>query len=85
MGTKSPLGIGDHSRIYGTIVDKNCRIGSHVLTANDSAVVETDLQHPTCVIRDSIPIIVKSGHLPDGWTLGDFVAEQEQERHRSAD
>ena len=84
-GAKPPLGIGDHSRIYGTIVDKNCRIGCHVLTANDSGVVETDLQHPTCVVRDSIPIIVKSGQLPDGWTLNDFMAEQEKAKRPSAD
>ncbi|MEE2827504.1 MAG: glucose-1-phosphate adenylyltransferase [Planctomycetota bacterium] len=84
-GATPPLGIGDHSRIYGTIVDKNCRIGCHVLTANDSGVVETDLQHPTCVIRDSIPIIVKSGQLPDGWTLNDFMVEQQKGKRPSAD
>lgn len=75
-GATLPLGIGDNSKIHGAIVDKNCRIGSNVLTSNDVHVVETDLQHPTCVIRDGIPIIVKGGELHDGWTLTDFLARQ---------
>ena len=69
----TPLGIGHNSVIDGAIIDKNCRIGSEVSISNLNQTVETDLNHPTCVIRDSIPIITKGGELKQGWKLSEFL------------
>ncbi|MCH2178347.1 MAG: glucose-1-phosphate adenylyltransferase [Mariniblastus sp.] len=71
----TPLGIGTDSLIDGAIIDKNCRIGSGVSISNLSQTIETDLNHPTCVIRDSIPIITKGGELKHGWNLNEFLKQ----------
>ncbi len=64
-----PIGIGRESEIVGAIVDKNCRIGGGVRIANDSGIDESDPAHPQCVIRDGIPVVIKSVTLPDAWHL----------------
>ncbi len=64
-----PMKIGDGSIIEGAIVDKNVCIGKNVRVINTLKREETDLDHPICVIRDGIPIIVKNATLPDGWDL----------------
>ncbi len=65
---RPPIGIGDGSTIDGAIVDKDCRIGRHVVIANKTAVVEREVSE-YCMIHDGIPVIVKSATLPDGWQL----------------
>ena len=62
------VGIGAGSLIQGAIVDKNCRIGREVRVANEKQLDASD-QHDTCLIRDGIPVVVKDGILPDGWSL----------------
>jgi glucose-1-phosphate adenylyltransferase len=64
-----PMRVGAGSIIEGAIVDKNVCIGKNVRVINTSKREETDLDHPICVIRDGIPIIVKNATLPDGWDL----------------
>ncbi len=64
-----PMGIGDKSYIDGAIIDKDCRIGCGVRIVNEQNRDETELGHPVCTIRDSIPIIIKNSVLPDGWDL----------------
>lgn len=66
---EAPMVIGDGSIIQGAIIDKNVCIGNNVRVINESNREETDLDHPVCVIRDGIPIIVKNAVLPDGWDL----------------
>lgn len=61
--------IGEGSVIDGAIVDKNISMGKGVRIVNDSKRVETNLEHPVCVIRDSIPIVIKNSVLADGWDL----------------
>jgi glucose-1-phosphate adenylyltransferase len=63
-----PLGIGEGSFISGAILDKNCRLGRNVRVENTAGLNESDDKDP-CVIRDGIPIVIKNGVLPDGWTL----------------
>ncbi len=67
--TDIPLGIGEGTIIEGSIVDLDCRIGKNVRIVNGKERTQTDLDHPTCVVRDGIPIVVKKSILPDGWTL----------------
>ena len=71
--TDIPLGIGENSIIEGSIVDLDCRIGKNVRIINGKNRDDTSLDHPICVIRDGIPILIKKSILPDGWTLDDEV------------
>lgn len=63
-----PMGIGSGSYIEGAILDKNCRIGKNVRIANERNVEERG-DEEACIIRESIPVVVKGGVLPDGWKL----------------
>ena len=36
---------------------------------NASGRMDTSHDHPKCVIRDGIPIVMKNVTLPDGWDL----------------
>ncbi len=63
-----PVGIGSGSRIINAILDKNCQVGENVVVENKSGVEECD-DHAPCCIRDGIPIVMKGGILPDGWTM----------------
>lgn len=63
------VGIGSGSRIIGAIVDKNCRVGQNVHIENESKITDTNVDHPVCVIRDGIPVLIKNCQLPDNWTL----------------
>lgn len=73
VDTDIPLGIGEGTIIDGAIVDLDCRIGKNVRIINSKKQQETNLDHPTCVIRDGIPIIIKKAILNDGWTLDDEI------------
>lgn len=64
--------IGANSRIDGCILDKNCVIGQGVELVN-SGIENSDVNHPLCVIRDGIPVVLKGAHIPDGWKLADNV------------
>ncbi|MGI9518895.1 MAG: glucose-1-phosphate adenylyltransferase [Pirellulaceae bacterium] len=69
-----PVGIGDRSIVQGAIVDKNARIGKDVRIVNDQQIENSDSSNPLCVIRDSIPVVIKGVALPDGWALQREVA-----------
>ncbi len=64
-----PLTIGSGTVIQGAIIDKNVRIGKNVKIVNESNRMDTSHDHPKCVIRDGIPIVMKNVSLPDGWDL----------------
>lgn len=61
--------IGEGTVIDGAIVDKNVSIGKNARIVNSSKRVDTDFEHPMCVIRDGIPIVIKNAKLLDGWDL----------------
>ena len=61
--------IGEGTRIEGAIIDKNVSIGKNVRIINKSKRDQTDLNHPVCVIRDGIPILIKNSLLKDGWDI----------------
>lgn len=71
--TDIPLGIGEGTVIDGAIIDLDCRIGKNVRIVNKRERIDTSLDHPICVIRDGIPILIKKSILPDGWTLDNEV------------
>jgi glucose-1-phosphate adenylyltransferase len=60
------IGIGDGTRIEGSIVDKNCRIGKGVKVGNESGVEEADLDD-CAAIRDGIMVVLKDAIVKDGW------------------
>ena len=66
---KWPIGIADGCHIQGAIIDKNCRLGTNVKIINEPKRMDTDLEHPVCVIRDGIPIVIKGSQLPANWEL----------------
>lgn len=63
-----PVGIGSGSNIVGAILDKNTQVGENVVIHNSRQIESSDERAP-CIIRDGIPIVMKDGILPDGWTL----------------
>lgn len=63
-----PVGIGSGSQIIGAILDKNCQVGENVLVQNQTMHENCDDYNP-CFVRDGIPILVKGGVLPDGWSM----------------
>lgn len=62
------LGVGEGSTIEGAILDKNCRIGRDVQVINREGVENRD-EIDSVMICDGIPVVSKSGVLPDGWVL----------------
>lgn len=69
-----PIGVGDNCVIEGAIIDKDCRIGSNVEIVNNLSVQDSDLEHPICVIRDGIPVIVKESKIGDSMSLKNILA-----------
>ena len=61
-----PLGIGSGTTISGTILDKNCRIGSNVQIVNEAGV-ENQGEDDVLQVRDGIPIVIKNGQIEDGF------------------
>ena len=70
---KIPVGIGDNTVIEGAIIDKDCRIGSNVRIVNDLSIEDSRQDHPICVIRDGIPVIIKESCVRDGQNLNDIL------------
>ncbi|MGA2434860.1 MAG: glucose-1-phosphate adenylyltransferase, partial [Bryobacteraceae bacterium] len=64
---RPPIGIGAHSRIENTIIDKNARIGNNVTISPAGKPENTD--HPLYYIRDGIVIIPKGGVVPHGTVI----------------
>ena len=63
-----PVGIGSGSTVSGTILDKNCRIGSNVQIVN-KAGVENQGEDDVLQVRDGIPIVIKNGQIEDGFSF----------------
>jgi glucose-1-phosphate adenylyltransferase len=64
---KPPIGIGAHTKIENTIVDKNARIGDNVVISPAGKPEKVD--HPLYYIRDGIVIIPKNGVIPHGTVI----------------
>lgn len=62
-----PVLIGHNTRIHRTIVDKNARIGSHVVI-DPGDRVKADIP-PYCYIRDGVAVVPKSACIPDGTVI----------------
>ena len=63
--------IGDNATIANCILDKNCEIGAGAKLINEKNIENSDMNHPLCVIRDGIPVVVKDAKIPEGWNLTD--------------
>ncbi len=61
-GPEQP-GVGDHTFIEGTIVDKNVRIGNKCIIRNKESVQEHD--GDSFYIRDGVVVIPKNATIPD--------------------
>jgi len=63
-----PVGIGENSIIEGTILDKNCRVGSNVKITNEAGI-EHQGEEESLQIRDGIPIVIKNAQIESGFEL----------------
>jgi glucose-1-phosphate adenylyltransferase len=61
-----PVGIGNGSTVSGAILDKNCRIGRNAFVANNRGV-ENFGEEEALQVRDSVPIVIKDGVLPENF------------------
>ena len=61
-----PIGIGSGSKISGSVLDKNCRVGKNVEITN-SAEVQNQGEDESLQIRDGISIVIKNGVVNDGF------------------
>ncbi len=68
-----PLGIGASATVEGAIVDKNVRIASGARIVNAQALQDSAIDHPWCVIRDGIPVVIKNSIIPAGWNLDEIA------------
>lgn len=64
----APMGIGRDCYIENAIVDKNVRIGNHVVIKG-SPILKDD-ETDTYVIRDGIIVLKKGAFIPDGTKIG---------------
>jgi glucose-1-phosphate adenylyltransferase len=62
------LGIGEYCMLSHVIVDKDCKIGNHVIIKGGPHLENSD--HPQFSIRDGIVIIKKGAVINDGFELG---------------
>jgi glucose-1-phosphate adenylyltransferase len=63
-----PVGIGNGTTISGTILDKNCRIGSDVRITNSEGI-ENQGEDEAMQVRDGIPIVIKNAQIENGFTF----------------
>jgi glucose-1-phosphate adenylyltransferase len=61
------LGIGKHARIENAIIDKNARIGDHVVIS--PAGKPDTVDHRLYFVRDGVVIIPRNGEVPDGTVI----------------
>lgn len=61
------LGIGDHCDISNTIIDKDCRIGDHVIIKGGNHLANTENELYT--VKNGIVVVRKETVLPNGFTL----------------
>jgi glucose-1-phosphate adenylyltransferase len=65
---RPPMGIGAGSFIESAIIDKNGHIGRNVRIVNEAGIDNTPDAND-CMVVDGIPVMIKNGSVPDGWTL----------------
>lgn len=65
------VGIGPGTLINGAIIDKNVRIGAQAEIFNAANLENSESSHPLCVVRDSIPVVIKGSTIPHHWRLRD--------------
>jgi glucose-1-phosphate adenylyltransferase len=65
---RPPMGIGAGSVVENAIVDKNGHIGENVRIVNEAGIDDT-ADAEDCMVVDGIPVVLKNGALPDGWSL----------------
>ncbi|XVF72881.1 hypothetical protein PTKIN_Ptkin12aG0156100 [Pterospermum kingtungense] len=63
---KVPPGVGRDTKIKNCIIDKNARIGKHVVIANKDNVEEADRPSDGFYIRSGITVVLKNSVIQDG-------------------
>jgi glucose-1-phosphate adenylyltransferase len=66
-GADLPMGIGRHCRIEGAIIDKNCRLGDHVVIADKRHAPDSEGEYH--VVRDGVIVIPRGTTIPPGTVI----------------
>ncbi|KAJ4964405.1 hypothetical protein NE237_024344 [Protea cynaroides] len=63
---KVPIGVGQNTKIWNCIIDKNAKIGSDVVIANADGVQEAERPDEGFYIKSGIAVILKNATIADG-------------------
>ena len=77
-GKMPHIGIGHSCIIENAIIDKNCRIGNHVIIRGHHSLPDSETD--TYCIRDGILVVKKGAIIPDGSVLGLAVRQEGDQR-----
>jgi glucose-1-phosphate adenylyltransferase len=64
---RPPMGVGEGAVIEAAIIDKNCHIGAGARIINEKGI-DSSGDADDCMVVDGIPVMLKNGMVPDGWT-----------------
>uniref|UniRef100_A0A1D1XTJ4 Glucose-1-phosphate adenylyltransferase n=1 Tax=Anthurium amnicola TaxID=1678845 RepID=A0A1D1XTJ4_9ARAE len=66
---KVPIGVGQQTKIWNCIIDKNAKIGKNVVIMNEDGVQEADRPSEGFYIRSGITVIQKNTIIKDGTVI----------------
>ncbi|XP_050366451.1 glucose-1-phosphate adenylyltransferase large subunit, chloroplastic/amyloplastic-like [Argentina anserina] len=63
---KVPIGVGENTKIWNCIIDKNAKIGRNVVITNTDGVEEAERPEDGFYIRSGITVVLKNATIKDG-------------------
>ncbi|KAM5564941.1 glucose-1-phosphate adenylyltransferase large subunit, chloroplastic/amyloplastic-like [Rosa sericea] len=63
---KVPVGVGENTKIWNCIIDKNAKIGRNVVITNADGVEEAERAEEGFYIRSGITVVLKNATIKDG-------------------
>lgn len=66
---KVPVGVGENTKIWNCIIDKNAKIGRNVVITNGDGVQEAERADEGFYIRSGITVVLKNATIKDGTVI----------------
>ncbi|XP_009365525.1 glucose-1-phosphate adenylyltransferase large subunit, chloroplastic/amyloplastic [Pyrus x bretschneideri] len=66
---KVPIGVGENTKIWNCIIDKNAKIGRNVVISNGDGVEEAERADEGFYIRSGITVVLKNATIKDGTVI----------------
>ncbi|KAM1223592.1 hypothetical protein ACFX10_042442 [Malus domestica] len=66
---KVPVGVGENTKIWNCIIDKNAKIGRNVVITNGDGVEEAERADEGFYIRSGITVVLKNATIKDGTVI----------------